>query len=106
MEQKAIPIDKTAVPYRFDIQLAGELFTFEVHYNARFDFFTVHLEKGGQRIVDGDKIVYGRRMFSGLNDPRLPAVEIVPKDVAGIETRAGYDQMGTTVFLFISEAAT
>lgn len=102
-EQLAVPIDKNAVPYRFDIQLAGELFTFEVHYNARFDFFTVNLEKDGAAIIYGEKITYGVPMFSSFIDSRLPKWTITPKDVAGVETRAGYEEMSNTVFLFINE---
>lgn len=105
-EQYAIPIDKAEIPYRFDIEIAGELFTFEIHYNARFDFFTAALEKNGVVIVAGERITYGQPMFGALNDPRLPKIPIIPKDVAGQETRVGWDQLDETVFLFLDEATT
>jgi hypothetical protein len=103
-DQQAIPIDKDDIPYRFDISLAGEIFTFEAHYNARFDYYSLDVEKDGDVLVNGEKVVYGRPLFSGLNDARLPKVEIIPYDVAGIETRAGYDQLGVTVFLFVGDS--
>jgi hypothetical protein len=103
-EQQAVPIDKEDVPYSFDISLADELFTLEVGYNARFDFYTLSIEKDGELLAGGEKVVYGRPMFSGLSDTRLPKVTITPSDVAGIETRAGYDEINETVFLFVGEA--
>lgn len=33
-----IEIEKDNIPYRFDISIAGEMFGFEVHYNADYDF--------------------------------------------------------------------
>lgn len=34
-----IPIEKENIPYQFDIELGADLFTLEVNYNERFDFF-------------------------------------------------------------------
>lgn len=104
-ELEAILIDKSAVPYRFDVDLAGEIFTFEIHYNGRFDYFTAHVEKDGTRLVDGEKIVYGRPLFSALNDTRLPNATITPFDASGKETWAGFAQLGETVFLYVDEGA-
>lgn len=95
-----IPIDKTSIPYRFDIDLAGEIFAFEVHYNSRFDYFTVNLSKNNEVIVDGAKIVYGNPLFN-IADSRLPKVQIVPIDESGIATKAGYNELGNTVFLSV-----
>jgi len=96
-----IEIDKEAIPYRFEIDLAGEIFIFEVHYNERFDYFAVDIEKSGEVILQGAKIVYGNPLFNFSNDPRLPKVKITPIDEAGNETRAGYDQLENTVFLAV-----
>lgn len=102
-EQYAVPIDAGAVPYRFDIELEAELFTFEVHYNTTGDYFTVNLERDGEVLVNGKKLTYGSPLFGSLADARLPKVDLVPQDVAGIETRVGMSNLGRTVFLFIGE---
>ena len=40
-----LDIDKSLVPYEFEILLAGELFKFRVNYNEEFDYFTIDLFK-------------------------------------------------------------
>jgi hypothetical protein len=100
-----MPIDKEAIPYRFEVDLSDEIFTFEVHYNARFDYFTVDIEKGGEVILYGAKLVYGNPLFNFLSDPRLPKVTITPMDEAKAEKRAGYNQLGETVYLVVEDVA-
>lgn len=99
----AIPIDTSAVPYRFEIELAAEIFEFEIHYNSMFDYYTVNLSKSGEVIVNGAKLTYGVDLFGGLNDSRLPKAKLVPRDVAGLESRVSMSNLGDTVFLYIEE---
>jgi hypothetical protein len=99
-----IEIEKDLIPYRFDIELADELFTFEVNYNDRFDFFTIDLWKDGEVVVYGQKININKPLFSPLTDQRLPKVYIIPLDESGEATRVTYENLGETVFLFIGEA--
>lgn len=94
-------VEKELIPYRFDIELAGELFTFEFHYNQRFDFFTVSLYQNDTPLVLGEKLMLNRPLFKGLADIRLPKVTITPKDRSGQERRITYDNLGETVFLFV-----
>lgn len=100
-----IEIDKPAIPYRFDMELAGEVFTFELNYNERFDFFTIDLYKDDEPIVVGEKIVYGRSLFSTIeNDERLPKVVILPIDESGQPVdRITWDNFGETVVLLVGE---
>lgn len=100
-----IDIDKSQIPYQFDIVLADELFTFEIHYNARFDFFTAGLKKDGDILVEGQKITLNRPLFSSLTDSRLPRLYILPLDESGEATRVSYENLGKTVFLFLGEDA-
>jgi hypothetical protein len=44
-------IEKELLPYRFDMELANELFTFEVHHNERFNFIAIDLIKNGENII-------------------------------------------------------
>ncbi|MCP1176197.1 hypothetical protein NKS28_01470 [Bacillus sp. 1663tsa1] len=98
-----IEIIKEEIPYRFEMELAKELFTFEVHYNKRYDFFTIGIEKDGQVIVAGEKVVLDAPLFYSLNDKRLPKVTITPKDNSGSETRITFRNLGKTVLLEIGE---
>lgn len=99
-----IEIDKEDIPYRFDIELAGDFYTFEIHYNGRFDFFSFHLYKDGELIVAGEKIVYGKELFSTITDDRLPKVVILPIDESGQPVeKITYNNFGKTVVLLVGE---
>lgn len=103
VELNAISIDKEDIPYQFDIELAGELFTFLVKYNELSDTFTVDLSKDEIPIVYGEPLVYGRPLFSAFSDVRLPQVELIPFDVANKEERVSYENMNETVFLYVMD---
>lgn len=96
-----IPISKNLIPYSFDIKLGGETFTLAINYNATTDFFTVDLTKGDEILAVGEKIVYGRPLFSSYVDERFPNVAIIPYDLSEQETAVGWRQLQESVFLFI-----
>src|SRR5690625_4846014 len=98
-----LPIDKERVPYRFEVQLNGEVFIFEIHYNGENDFFTVDLFKNDEVIIYGEKIIYGQPLFGALTDARLPSEPIIPLDPSGRENRVSFDNLGESVFLYIGE---
>lgn len=100
-ELEAISIDKEDVPYQFDIELEGEMFSFLIKYNALFDFFTVDLAKNGEALVYGVPMVYGVPLFGSLDDVNLPRVKLVPYDIANKEGAVTYDNMNKTVFLYV-----
>lgn len=96
-----IDIEKNLVPYRFEISLSGTVFTFEVHYNAEYDFFTVDLERDGTVLVQGEKLVYGAPLFRDVKDSRFPDLDIVPLDESGIADTVTWATLGESVFLFV-----
>lgn len=97
-----MPIDKADVPYTFDFELGGKVFTFTTHYNERFDFFTIDIEDNDGPIMLGEKIVYGRALFSSMgDDPRLPIYPITPFDEGDKETAVTYANLNESVFLFL-----
>lgn len=98
-----IPIEKRNIPYQFDIALGVDIFTFEVNYNERFDFFTLDLMKDDQVLVQGVKLVYGVPVFAGIEDHRFPVPLIVPIDEAGKEKAVTWENFGETVFLAYGE---
>ena len=98
-----IPIDKQAVPYRFEINLRGRIYEFEVHYNPEGDYFTVDLYKQGKMICLGEKITYGVPLFETIRDRRYPQVKITPLDRNRNKTKAGYKELQEDVFLYVED---
>ncbi|MET3943192.1 hypothetical protein ABIC22_006004 [Paenibacillus sp. PvP094] len=98
-----IDIEKDLIPYRFDISLEDEIFTFEVHYNQQFDYFTVDLEKDGEKLVTGEKLVYGTTLFYDVMDNRFPKVPIVPYDQSETENTVNWRTLSESVFLYLIE---
>lgn len=98
-----IDIEKDQIPYRFDISIAEENFTFEVHYNADYDFFSVNLEREGEVLAVGEKLVYGMPLFYDVMDNRFPKLPIVPFDESDISTAVTWETLGKSVFLYVIE---
>lgn len=101
MMEYYIPIDKDAIPYRFEMQLAGETWGFEIRYNAEHDFFTVDLYRGEELVIAGEKIIYGRPLFEAYPATDKPKVAIIPTDLSGNAQRVGWDELGESVFLYL-----
>lgn len=95
-----IDINKDLCPYQFDIQLDGTTYTMEIRYNNEFDYFTVDLLIGEETIINGEKILYGRELFQSHKHLNVPS-DIIVFDASDEQTRAGYDQLGETVFLYM-----
>lgn len=96
-----INIDVSLVPYKFDISLNGSTFTFEVNYNTKGDFFTVGLSKDGQKIVNSEKVVFGKPLFSDISYRDVPSVEIVPMDKRCSMDRVEFNNFGKSVKLYL-----
>jgi len=103
MMDEYIDIDKNEIPYAFEMELAGEIFEFEVNYNHAHDFFTLDLFKNGGALVVGEKLVLNRPLFQNRTSIELPKVQIIPKDRANSATRITYDNLNETVFLYVGE---
>ena len=98
---KHIPIDKEKIPYRADFKLAGKTYELYFEYNAQGDFFTASLRKNGDDLAVGEKLVYGRALFSTIIDDRFPEAALVPHCVSGDETEVNWKNLGESVFLFV-----
>jgi len=96
-----IEIEKDLIPYEFDITIAGKTFTFVVNYNAEKDSFTVDLYRNEQPIVLGEKIVYGRQLFTSQQYADIPDVPILPYDPSEKENRVTWENLNETVFLWL-----
>lgn len=103
-----LPIEKDLIPYRFDIAINNETFTFEFHYNSEGDFFTCDLLKGETVLLYGEKISYGVYMFGAqLQDGKIITRDVyskailLPLDVSGQSTRVGWDELGESVLVYV-----
>ena len=117
MSVEYIDIDPTQVPYQFDIQLAGITYTFDIKYNNVGEFFTADLYRQKIPVAYGEKIVYGKPMFSPktqiVNNKTVivpqyasyPKLIILPYDTSKKENKVTYDNLGSTVFLYVRTEA-
>lgn len=96
-----IEIEKANIPYEFDITFNNKTYTFLINYNAEHDYFTIDLYRNGGLIVAGEKIVYGRVLFSSCFHLDVPQVAILPYDIAGKETRVSWSNFNETVYLWL-----
>jgi len=97
-----IPINKDDIPYRFDIELAGVVFTFEIDYNVSYDFFSVDMHLDGEPIFLGKKLVLNQSLFAEVVDTRIPeGLDIIPK--SSTEQRISWDNFGDKVQLEVIE---
>lgn len=101
MRFEHLPIEKENIPYRFDMALPIEIYTFEIRYNDTHDFFTIDLSRGDEVLVLGEKIVYSVPLFEDVYDRRFPAPTIVPLDESGNEQQVTFQNLGETVFLVV-----
>ena len=101
-----IEIQKALVPYKFDILLAGELFSLHLNYNATADLYTVDLYRDGELICAGEPIVYGTPLWKDVYRAGVfPAVDIIPVDPSGECTKVTFDNLGETVLLMLDNGA-
>lgn len=101
-----IEVEKDLIPYRFELSLAEEVFTFEVHYNSSYDFFTVDLSRDGEVLVYGEKLVYGQTLFYDVQDNRFPKLPLVPYDQSEKSTAVTWETLGVSVFLYVWDGET
>lgn len=101
-----IPINKEALPEQFEIELANEIFVFEVRFNQTGDFFTIDLyDVARNPIILGEKLVLNEPLWQDSIDSRLPAPSLVVLDESGKEKRITYDNFMVTTFLYIDDVA-
>lgn len=103
MTGRVIEVDKALIPYRFRVNLGDSTFEVEVFYNLEYDYFTVNLWYLGALIVQNEKLMYGKQLFTNLKYLPLPAVGIIPLDLSGQADRITFENLGESVFLYVIE---
>lgn len=102
---QTIVINKSLIPYDFNISLNNELFNFRIDYNNTGRFFTVELTKNGEVLCSGEPIIYGRKLFADVKKPSFPKVDIVPRDPSGDYDTVTYENLCESVLLIVNETA-
>ncbi len=98
-----IEINKTLIPYDFNIALGSEVFNFRVDYNHTGGFFTIGLSKGGEVLCEGEPIIYGKTLFSDIRNANFPKVNITVSDPSGAYNAVTYNNFSESVFLVVTE---
>lgn len=99
-----IPISKTRIPYRFEMTLGNEQFTFEIGYNATADLFTVSTFKAGKLICANEPLKYGLPLWGDCYMVgNFPCLTILPLDESGEANQVTWRNFGETVFLCIDD---
>lgn len=100
-----IDIDKSKIPYQFQIMLGGVRYSMEWQYNSASEQFTCTLsDAGGSVLVYGEPLVYGSPMFASLSrGTELPPIDLVPLDESGESDTVTWENLGETVFLTLDD---
>lgn len=101
---KYIDIDKSLIPYMFNISLMGDTFTVGINYNTLSDFFTVDLSRNGVSIIQGEKLVYGKPLFMNAMYKEVPYVTIIPFDLSESVDRITFENFNKDVLLYVLES--
>jgi len=104
-----IEIDKNLIPYQFDIELSGRIYTMEINYNYMFDFFTIDLYLDKKPLVKSEKLIINEILFKELyedNEGNLneefPTEILIPLGNNDTD-RITYDNFGIDVQLYYAE---
>ncbi|MBD5789382.1 hypothetical protein B6U43_02735 [Ligilactobacillus salivarius] len=90
------------LPMMFDTDFGNYNCTMQINYNDVGDFYTVDLfDVNNNPVILGEKLVYGKRLWSDYTNPDLPIVDLVPLDESGRTTVCNKETFGKTVFLYI-----
>lgn len=95
-------IDLTNIPQVFSTSFGNLTVSLGINYNALGDFYTVDLyDNQGNQVIMGEKLVYGKRLWSNYVDPRIPSIDLIPLDESGVSKICSKETFGKTVFLYI-----
>ena len=96
-----IHIKKSMCPYTFNIVLNEKLFNIRADYNKTGDFFTLTISADGN-VICTEPLIYGIYLFQDVYQPsKYPALNIIPWDESGQQTKVNFSTFEETVFLTI-----
>lgn len=100
--RRYIPVDVNDLPDIFDINLAGDTYTFRLDYNSIADYYTATIwDNLGNLLLTQQPLILGELVGYDLPDQRLPRIDIRIMDETGQATDAGKDEFGYNVQMYL-----
>lgn len=96
-----IPVDVDNLPDIFDIELAGEVFTFRFDYSSVTDYYTVTIIKDGKVLLAQEPLLLGNLIGETIPNTDLPWTDLRVLDPTGRATDAGKGKFGVSVQLYL-----
>lgn len=105
---EVLEIDKELIPYEFDIELSNRIYTIGINYNYLFDYFTVDLKLGDTVLVQNEKLIIDKILFSSVCedfshnlDDEFPTEIIIPVANNDSIDRITFDNLNNDVILYV-----
>lgn len=96
-----IPVNVDDMPDIFDIELAGDVFTFRIDYNEVADYYTATIWRNGDRLLAQEPLLLGQLVGADIPNPELPRIDIRTMDETGTAKDAGKGSFGYEVKLYL-----
>lgn len=99
--RRYIPIDTEDLPDIFEIELAGDVFTFRVDYNRIGDYYTLTIQKDDKTILNQEPLLLGNLVGEDIPNTSLPKIDLRTMDETGQATDQGKLSFGDNVKLYL-----
>lgn len=96
-----IPVDVDNLPDIFDIELAGEVFTFRFDYSSVTDYYTCTIIKDRKVLLAQEPLLLGNLIGEAIPNTNLPWTDLRVLDPTGRATDAGKGKFGVSVQLYL-----
>lgn len=104
MIRDVLEIDNDSIPYSFDMDIEDQTYTLTINYNTISREYSVDLfTEEGTPIYLNYKLVLNQPLWFGIEDPRLPAWQLVPYDESGHEKTIDELNFNKTIFISIDD---
>ncbi|MBP2057901.1 hypothetical protein J2Z60_001076 [Lactobacillus colini] len=89
-----VPVDVNNLPDIFDIQLAGEIYTFRIDYNQVANYYTVTILKDDVTLLSQEPLLLNQLVGIDLQNSNLPSIDLRVMDETGKAQDAGLGELG------------
>lgn len=102
-----LPINKENLPEQFEISFGGPSYILRFDYSPEYDLFSVSsflvTEESQTPLVLGERLILEKPLWSDMIPEVGIGPDIIPMDLAGLETRITWDNFGRSVFLYVDD---
>lgn len=100
---KEIPIDSSNPAYDFDIDLDGESYNFDLHFNTRSGYWYFTISKSGEAIVSGIRLTLGTSLIEKFRAVEVPQGPLFIIDESGQNIPPTRDDLGIRVKMYYDD---